>query len=684
MIQTKWKKRYSKNKRVGDYRELAAACGITPLAAKILVNRGHQTTEAVKKFLNPQVTDLTDPFLLPDMELAVERLLKARAAGEKVCIFGDYDADGTTAVAILTDYFEKLGINVCHRIPNRLLEGYGMSLAALAELAEDGVELVLTVDTGISSHQESLYLKEQGIDLIVTDHHECHGEMPEAVAIVDPKRPDSELDFKELCGAGIAFKLIQALDERLGLGTDLREYIECAGVATIADIVPLEDENRTIAGLALTYLNAGAVNKGLAALIEVSDLQGRKLTAGNVGFVLAPKINAAGRLGDAEQVIALYLAKTPEAATAVASHLAGENTKRQSIEKEILDAAQAEVIAKEYGVDNTIVVAGEGWHSGVIGIVASRLQEEYYRPAIVIGIEDGVGKGSCRSVPGYNIFEALCDSDELFLNFGGHEQAAGFSIAAENIDELRRRLNDYGAAHAIEKHLVRTVYYDEEMEPAEVDEALVSQVEAFEPCGVGNPKPCFMVRDAVATDLRTMGKTQDHLSFMAGGVRCIGFGYGSQLGALQGEPLAFLGRPEFNEFRGRRSVQLLLKDLKTNLSYEIDEALSLVAGIEEGMPLLPEALEKIALPERDDLLSVYSLAKNLDGQEKKLAYVLSKVRSNSVFQFFAALVSLRELEVIDYTINAETISVKGLPTTEKKDVKTAPFMLKLNQILSER
>ena len=513
MVNTIWKERKSKTEaNIEAVEELIEECGLTPLSARLLVKRGYDTADKAMAYMDPDFSDFYDPFGLPDMQKAVDRLLKAREQGEKVCIYGDYDADGTTAVSILMRYFKAIGIEAFYQIPNRLEEGYGMNIPALEAVIKAGASLIVSVDNGIAAHEQVDYCNEQDVDVIVTDHHECQGEVPRALAVVDAKREDSSYPFSELCGAGIALKMVMALDSVLELDSDLQEYIECAAIATVADIVPLKSENRIIASLGIDYLNTSPVNLGIRALIEVSEL--KRVNAGNIGFVIAPKINAAGRLGEAGKVVELYLTQDEVQAAEIAAYLSMENRKRQDIEQEILELAKAQVEQQHLDEQGIMVVAGDGWHPGVIGIVASKLQETWYHPVVVIGIDEkGMGKGSCRSVEGFNIFEALQSCAELFTTFGGHEQAAGLSIPAEDIPQFAEKVNAYAAEKGIDRLLTKTMYYDSVMGIGDVSEALVEELDQFEPYGVGNPGPVFLMEGLKPQDARKMGSDKTHLMF---------------------------------------------------------------------------------------------------------------------------------------------------------------------------
>lgn len=687
MVNTIWKERKSKTEvNPTAVEELMEECGLTPLSAKLLVKRGYDSADKAMAYLDPDFSDFYDPFELPDMQKAVDRLLKAREQGEKVCIYGDYDADGTTAVSILMRYFKTIGIDAFYRIPNRLKEGYGMNNPALEEVIEAGASLIVSVDNGIAAHEQVEFCNGKGVDVIITDHHECQGDIPAALAVVDAKREDSEYPFSELCGAGVALKIVMALDSVLGLDTDLQEYIECAAIATVADIVPLKSENRIIASLGIDYLNTSPVNLGIRALIEVSEL--KRVNAGNIGFVIAPKINAAGRLGEAGKVVELYLTQDEKQAAEIAAYLKLENQKRQDIEQEILERAKAQVEQQQLDKEGIMVVAGEGWHPGVIGIVASKLQETWYHPVIVIGIgEDGMGKGSCRSVEGFNIFEALQSCSEFFTSYGGHEQAAGLSIPAKDIPAFAEKVNAYAAANGIGRLLTKTMYYDSVMEIDDVSEALVEELDQFEPYGVGNPGPVFLVEGLKPRDARKMGNDKTHLMFSIPPYRCVGFGMGNALDDGTDGQFSILCKPEINCFRDKKSVQLLLKDIKRSPFYHNQSAYNLVEQIKNAPASeLPElgltALDREAMNlTREDMKLIYALMRQVQLKGASVDQIIRKFETLNVFKLLAGLNILQESELIRFRLKKGVVFCEILASNGKKDIQKAPLMVKLRTYL---
>lgn len=689
MIKTLWKQRRSKSDDLeAACAELQEVCGLTPLTSKLLASRGYDTADAAMAFLEPDIADLYDPFMLPDMDKAVTRLLEARDNGETVCVYGDYDADGTTGVSILMMYFEQIGLKAFYRIPNRLKEGYGLNKPAIEQIAKQGAALILTVDNGIASHDEALFCQEQGMDIIITDHHECQGDIPNALAVIDAKRPDSGYPFSELCGAGVALKLVQALDNTLGLHTDLEPFIECAAIATVADIVPLKSENRIITALGIASLNASPLNRGLRALIEVSEL--KRVTAGNIGFIIGPKINAAGRLGDANKVVELYLSPDDTVAADIAGFLSEENRKRQEIEQMILEEAIQQVEEKKLDKSGIIVVAGKGWHSGVIGIVASRIQEKWHHPVIAIGIEDdGAARGSCRSVDGFNIFDAVCSCKDLFTTFGGHEQAAGFSMVERDIEALNERINVYAAAHNIEDCLIRRIYYDSEMQLSDVSETLIEELNQLEPFGVGNPGPVFRMDNLLMENARKMGSDKTHLMFTAAPFRCVGFGMAHILDNGDGGQFSILCKPEINCFRDKKSVQLLLKDIKRSPFSDNRSAWMLINTV-KGADLF--ALPELGLSKKDysrlplsreKLVLIYRLVCQIAGRWTSVDSLLEKHTAINNFEFLAGLNVLQEACLILFQIRKGQVACKILQTNEKKDIQNTPLMLKLNKYAQE-
>lgn len=474
---------------------LASALGLAPAVARLLCQRGLADPEAADRFLRPSLDHLHDPWRLADMGPAVDRLLGAIARRERVAIHGDYDVDGVTSTVILRRAIELLGGDVIHFIPERLRDGYGLQPAAIDRLAAEGVRVIVSVDCGIRSADAARRARELGVDLIITDHHEPECDLPQALAVVNPKRVDCSYPDKYLAGVGVAFKVVQALCQRTGREKWLPAFLKLAALGTVADVVPLVGENRVIAKLGLARLSQGPHTVGLRTLLDVAGLSGRVVDGFGVSFVLAPRINAAGRMSTPDIATRLLLASDETQADEVrrlAEQLNEENTRRQTHEAEIVAAARKSVDADPaIGAHNILVVAGEGWHRGVIGIVASKLVETFYKPTIVLSIEDGVAHGSCRSIPAFDMLGALDRCADLLVKYGGHRQAAGLTLDASRVGELRSRLAAVALDALEPTDLMPRLRIDAPLRLAEIEPRLVDGLDAMAPFGAANPKPVF-------------------------------------------------------------------------------------------------------------------------------------------------------------------------------------------------
>jgi single-stranded-DNA-specific exonuclease len=474
---------------------LSAELNISATTARLLCIRGLGELDDARRFLSPSLDDLHDPFALAGMAGAVDRILGAIERKERIAIHGDYDVDGVTSTVILRRALELLGADVTHFIPERLRDGYGLQPAALDRLHADGVRLVISVDCGIRGVEAALHAKALGLDLIITDHHEPDTELPDALAVINPKRHDCSYPDKNLAGVGVALKLVQALCARTGHANWLPAFVKVAAIGTLADVVPLTGENRIIAKLGLGMLSKGPHKIGLRALLDVCGLTGKEIDSYHIGFVLAPRVNAAGRMSTPDIAARLLLAADEGMAVearALAEQLNTENVRRQVEEAEIV--AQAKKIVEtdlEIGSRTVIVVAGEGWHRGVIGIVASKLVDAFHRPAIVLSMDGEVAHGSCRSIPSFNMLGALESCAELMVKFGGHKQAAGLTIETGRIRELRARVNDY-ADHCLEPDDLRPrLWIDGALAFRSINEQVASELTRLAPFGAGNPCPVF-------------------------------------------------------------------------------------------------------------------------------------------------------------------------------------------------
>ncbi len=552
----------------GPVQQLAAELGVSPLLAAVLCQRGIDGVDEAQRFLASRLAAMPDPLLLMDMEKAVDRLALAVRSGEPIAVHGDYDVDGITGTALLVETLRRFGGIVDYFIPLRLKDGYGLSGEALQRAAAAGAKVAVSVDCGVSALGEALLAREIGLDLIITDHHQPPETLPEALAVVNPCRPDCEFPAKNLSGVGVVFMLLVALRTRLRRDghfarrtePDLRRSLDLVALGTIADIVPLTGLNRTLVKVGLEVLSRGG-RPGLDALKTVAAV--REVTCGAVGFRLAPRLNAAGRLQDAAQGVALLLEDSPERALENARHLDAVNRDRQLLEQQTLEEAVALVEGRLPAGQRTIVLADEGWHPGVIGIVASRLVERYHRPVVLMALEKGVGKGSARSIRGFHLYRALEFCRPLLAGFGGHEYAAGLTIDAARIEEFGAAFEEAACRVLTEEHLEPRLFYDGEVLLEELNLEPVEELSRLAPFGAGNPQPHFVTRRVRVQQVRTVGT--NHLSFTArqGGYSCscIAFGMAERAGELNGE-LDLLFAPQINEWQGRRSVQLQIKDLR--------------------------------------------------------------------------------------------------------------------------
>lgn len=474
---------------------LAAACGLNPVIARLLIMRGITEPDAATRFLNPALDQLHDPFRLVDLPIAVDRLLRAIAAGERIAVHGDYDVDGVTSTVMLRRLLELLGADVVHFIPDRIRDGYGLEPAGIERLAAQQVAVVVSVDCGIRSAAAALRARELGLDLVVTDHHEPEATLPSALAVINPKRPDCPYPDKDLAGVGVALKLVQALCQRTGNNRWLPGFIKLAALGTVADVVPLRGENRVIAKLGLEQLSQPRHTVGLRALLETTGLLGQSLTSSHVAFRLAPRINAAGRMSTPDLATRLLLlageSQAAEART-LAEQLESENLRRQQEEAEVLSAARRKVDGDpDIGGHAMLIVWGDGWHRGVIGIVASKLVDAYHRPALVLAVDGDTAYGSGRSIPGFDLLDSLEHCADLFTRFGGHRHAVGVTMDADRLKELRRRLAGFADDRLGPDDLRPRLRIDGHLPLTAITPAVVEGLRLMEPFGAGNPRPVF-------------------------------------------------------------------------------------------------------------------------------------------------------------------------------------------------
>ncbi len=646
---------------------IAENCGVDPFAAYLLVARGLTDEFLVESFLYD--TDISDPFTLPDMEKACERIKSAVDSNEKITIFGDYDADGVTSTALLYSYLSKNGANVDYYIPDRAGEGYGMSVAAIESLKERGTSLIITVDNGISAIEEIERAKELSIDVVVTDHHQAGEVLPDAVAVVDPHRKDCDLEFREWAGVGVAFKLISALEDTDAYDL-LEEYGDILAIGTIADIVSLKGENRILVRSGLAVLNdalqSGTLRKGLKALIDESGAT-KNMTSMNAAFRIAPRINAAGRMGSAERAIKLLLTDDVEEATLLASEISSANAERQATESGITETAEKYIESHpEIKFSRVIVVDGEDWHQGVIGIVASRLCEKYGKPCIVISKSGDIAKGSGRSIDGFSLYDAFSYCKDILVQFGGHKLAAGLTVETEKINEFRRMINEYAEKSESQLPVLKL---DCKLNPASISLDMLSVINILEPFGAENPQPLFGLFNMKITGIQPVGSNK-HIRLT---VNRNGVSLPVMLFSVAPEDFPFVVsdfvdlavRLTQNEYMGEVKVSIQVKDIKLSAMNddEVQKSLLLYESFRRGDTLTPEQKKKL-LPDREFCGTVYRYLRANNGfsaGEEMLCYRLG-LKESKIASLKVALAMFTELEVIinengKYSLPAESKKV---------------------------
>ena len=632
-------------------RRAMEAARVPPLAAITLCARGLDTPEKARAFLASGRELLHDPLLLRDMDRAVERVRRALDGGETIAVYGDYDVDGITSTCLLTDFLRKEGGQVIPYIPDRMEEGYGLNREAVDTLHRQGVSLIVTVDCGITAIEETAYARTLGVDVVITDHHECKADLPEAVAVVDPRRADCPYPFKCLAGVGVALKLALALGGQARWDELLDRYADLAAIGTVADVMSLTGENRTIVRVGLKALRH-TVRPGLKALLHEAGLDEKPLTSVAVGYTLAPRINASGRMGCAPLAAELLLTSDPVRGEELARALCELNRERQAIEAEIYTECLSMADSLPPERRSALVLAGEHWHQGVVGIVASRLAEKYSCPTFMICLQDGHGKGSCRSFAGFNLFAALEHCAPLLEGFGGHELAAGFTIAAEHIPAFARAMNDYVRECTGGAEMVSTLDIDSELDdPGELTLEGVEGLELLEPYGSGNPKPVFSLSGCVITALSEVGGGR-HLKLklnVAGRILDAIFFSASAAEAevAVGDRVDVAFTPQINEYRGWRTVQLQVCDLRPALTRAQAER-ALYEKFHRGEDLTRREAEAL-LPSREEFVVLWRYLKGHAGPAplEETAHRLARNIARSAGKRETVMRTLVCLEVFD-------------------------------------
>ncbi|MBR7117212.1 MAG: single-stranded-DNA-specific exonuclease RecJ [Clostridia bacterium] len=700
---------------------IARKLRVDPIVAKLLYIRGYTNPSSAMSFLRMEDEIFINPFRMKDMEKAVARIRKAVESKEKITIYGDYDVDGVTSVCTLYLYLQSKGANVDYYIPNRSGEGYGVSCSAIDAIKENGTTLIITVDTGVTATEEVLYAKSIGVDFVVTDHHECRSDLPLAEAVINPHRPDCEYPFKELAGVGVVFKLLCAYEEstygvnrRTATYNVIKEYADLVCIGTIADVMPIKEENRIIVKYGLGMIDT-TDRPGLLALIDAAS--GRdarrndrsmkrkkkaKITSSFIGFTLAPRINAAGRVRSATVAVELFLSDNYDDAMEIATELCNANKERQAEENTIMLEAYKKIDALDIDRYPVIVLDANDWHHGVIGIVSSRITEKYSRPSILVSFEgnegipsnEDIGKGSGRSIKGLNMVDALCHCSDLLVKFGGHELAAGLSVTRENLPLFREKINEYAREQLTDSDMVHVIEADMEIPFSSISLALAESISQLEPFGVGNPVPLFIVKGVHLFELSGISDGKHSKMVLGDGEKTISAMCFSNspdsLGVYVGDKVDCLFSLDINEWQDRRNVQLVVRDIKASESQlnahgkEVDRFIE----IKNGDPI---RAEEDVIPSREDFVLTYRFIQNAlhQGQDtfshrdlvSKLSHGhtakgINYVKLKFIFMIFTEMniVSIEEIESDVYKFNLHFSS-------SKKDLEKSGILKKLRSQL---
>ena len=662
-------------------RQMCASGKISPLAAAVLCARGMDEEEKIKDFLSTDLAKLHDPFLLRDMEKAVAEIRQTVMRHEKITVFGDYDVDGVTSTCIMVRYLRSLGAECDYYIPDRTHEGYGLNKQALLRLYESGTHLVITVDSGITAREEVAYAYELGMRVVVTDHHECKEELPDCEAVVNPHREGCTYPFPELAGVGVAFKVTCALEGAESQGRMLEQYGDLVAVGTVADVMQLKGENRVIVAHGLRVM-AKTKNLGLRMLMRESGMEGKSVTSGMISFILAPRINAAGRLGCAAQAEEMFLTEDVQLASRMAALLCQQNKDRQTTENQILKQA-IEKLRREYDPlrDKMIVLWGDNWPSGIIGIVSSRISDRYGCPAVLISVENGVGKGSGRSVGGFNLFQALEACSDHLLKFGGHALAAGLTIEEKELEPFRQAMYQYAEENLQPEDLIPTIYADCSIEPEIVTENNIRGLSLLEPYGMGNPQPVFILEDMTVEEITPISSDK-HLKMLVSKngyyFTAMLFGTNSiNCGFAIGNRIDLAANLEINEFRGRRNVQLIVKDVHlSRCEREKDEKYLHIYHIYINDGPLNEAEARALLPDRKELVAVWRhiASRSGEGEMRLPVNALSRKvswesrRDINIGKVFVCLDVFSESQLLSYNFKDNLLNIRLKHFEGKADI----------------
>lgn len=678
MILRKWEVRPLDKERAAAF---AQTYGVPFFLAMLMNIRGLDDAAHLREFLG-EGEPLSDPFLLKDMDKAAARITRAVDNMEKIAVYGDYDADGVTSTAMLYSYLETRGADVIFYIPQREGEGYGMNMGAVEYLKEQGVSLIVTVDNGISSVQEVARANELGIDVVVTDHHRPQEILPDGVAVVDAYRPDDTSPYKHFSGVGIAFKLLMALEDGAGDVEDLLEaYSDLAAIGTIGDIVPLTGENRTLIRAGLERLSQSD-RPGVQALLENAGIAGKALTSTNVAFTLVPRINATGRMGAPERAVRLLISGYEEEAEVLSEEICADNEERRRVEAEIAEAAFADIEAKGYMKDRVVVVDGENWHHGVIGIVASRVTERCGKPCMIISRGETEAKGSGRSIEGFSLFEAICACGDLLIKFGGHPMAAGITLKPENIEAFRKRINQYAAEH-FPQMPTQTVTLDCKLNPAALSVSMAQSLTQLEPFGNGNPQPVFGLFNMELSNVTPVGGGGHlRLTLEKNGAVITAMRFNTKPEELPyhiGDKIDLAVQLEAREFRGQPSLTVIVRDMKF-AAFNTEKNIASLASFEKwqrGEVLSAEDKNRL-YPDRACLAAIYRALRTVNGKETDQVRFVSQFGKDMTLGLFkTALLVFEERGLVHSEIADDTFTAALIETSGKTDITRSPVLLAL-------
>lgn len=661
---------------------LAQTYSLSPFLAMLMTIRGIDASEQVEEFLGAGAA-FSDPFLLTDMDKAAQRINRAADNMERIAVYGDYDADGVTATSMLYAYLETRGADVCYYIPQREGEGYGMNTAAVDKLAEAGVKLIITVDNGIASVEEVAYAKTLGVDVVVTDHHRPQGELPDAVAVVDAYRPGDKSSFKDFSGVGVVFKLLMALEGEMSAAEDLLEaYGDLAAIGTIGDVVNLTGENRTLCEAGLRML-AGSDRPGIQALLRAAGAEGRAMTATTVAFTLVPRINATGRMGAPERAVALLTTVDEEEADILAAEICAENDRRRAVEAGIAEEAFAAIEQEGLARDRVIVVDGEGWHHGVIGIVASRVVERYGKPCIVLSRSETETKGSGRSVEGFSLFDAICSADHLLLRYGGHPMAAGVTLKTENIAAFRAAMNTYAREHHPRMPALTTTL-DIRLNPAALSPGMADEVAKLEPFGTGNPQPVFGLFGMTLQDITPVGSGGHlRLTLEKNGSITTAMRFHTTVEEFpykRGDALDLAVELENRPYRGMPSLSVIVRDIRPagmDTGAQIASYRDYEAFI-RGEKLSPGAAAAL-LPDRAALAAVYRAVRAENGAGMSFLRLSAALEGMALGKILIALAAFEERGLLTLAMNDDRFTANIIEQSGKTDINASSVLAALRQ-----